>query len=57
MSQFQAAAESKRESDSFRQLIRKEISTDEYIRSLEQRVSERHRQSEGEHQEEPPKSS
>lgn len=34
-------------SEPFRRLIRKEISTDEYIRGLERRVSERHRQSEG----------
>jgi len=44
---FRSATASERGSDSLRPLVRKEIGVDEYVRELERRVRERHRESEG----------
>jgi hypothetical protein len=37
-----ASAARERDSETFRQLVKKEITPDEYVKSLERRVRERH---------------
>lgn len=47
LQRFQVAGAAQRdESDSLRRLVEKKISTDDYIRELERRITERRRQSE-----------
>lgn len=47
------SAAPERESETFRQLVEKQISADEYVESLERRVRERHEDERNGHQDEP----